>query len=187
MSAGWWESLSWSYFSGPQSERGLFRLVKQRRVRRIVELGVGSVDRAARLIRMGQRYADGEPVSYAGLDWFEERPTEMPAIKLIEAHRQLKATGAEVRLMPGGPAAGLSSVANALAGTDLLLISPDADDAALEAAWFYLPRMTGAESTVLRGVYEEAAGGSSAKVAWSPVSLEEIERLAGQTLPSQAA
>ena len=175
MAAGRWEYLWLAFLGQPKSDRQLYRLIKRHQPRRIVELGIGSVDRALRLIRVSQRYAAGQPVSYAGLDRFEERSESMAPIKLIDAHRRLKATGAEVRLMPGGPTAGLPSVANALSDTDLLLISPEADEAALESAWFFLPRMLTPQTVILRATSPAGDAGRAEQVSWAALTMEEIE------------
>lgn len=172
MAAGWFEYLKLSFLSKPTEDRQLYRLIKRRGSLRIVELGMGSVDRAESLIRVCQRFANKNHVEakvyYAGLDWFEERTGDMPAVSLIDAHRRLKAAGAEVRLMPGGPTAGLPAVANALAGTDLVLVSPMVDEQSLANAAFYLPRMCHAGTQVLRC---ESDGETS---SWNAISIEEI-------------
>ena len=82
-----------AYFSKPRSERQLFRLVKLHKVCRIVEVGIGNLDRTTTLIGVAQRYSDSK-VAYTGLDWFEARSKEMPKITLKQSHTRLQATGA---------------------------------------------------------------------------------------------
>lgn len=187
MPAGWWEYVAKAHFVGPKSDRELFRVLKRRRVSRLVEFGIGSIARATQIIRVCQRFAEDGSVSYAALDWFEERPAGLPTVKLIEAHRQLKATGAEVRLMPGGPTAGLPGIANALTGTQLVVVSPDADERHLAAAWFYLPRMLAADALVLRGGYADSDDGDGPPVVWSIIPRAEIDRSARANPASAAA
>lgn len=160
-----------AFLSKPASDRPLYRQAKKSRILNIVELGLGSLETATRLVRLCQSVSGGEPVSYTALDWFEERPSRLPALSLIEAHRSLKATAADVRLMPGGPTAGLPAIANSLMGTDLLLISADAYLSSGDVSWNYAPRMCTPETTILH-----QPGGQGQP--WKPLQLADIERLA---------
>ena len=65
------------------------------------------------------------------------------------AHKRLKATGANVRVIPGDPLSALARTANGLQGTDLLVIAADQDTQSLTNAWFYVPRMLHDKSLVL--------------------------------------
>ena len=77
------------------------------------------------------------------------RTSAAPGLSIKEAHRLLKATTAQVQLIPGDPRT-LARAANALQNQDLVIISAEHDDAALAGAWFYLPRMLHADSVVYR-------------------------------------
>ncbi|QDU87673.1 hypothetical protein Pla175_10390 [Pirellulimonas nuda] len=166
-----------AFFSKPREDRALYRLVKKTSARGIVEIGMGTLGRAVNLVRVAQRYSPGEKIAYTGLDAFDERSSGQPQIRLIDAHRALKATGASVRLMPGGPA-GVPAVANALMGTDLLVIGPDATDAELAPVWFYVPRMRHEGTVVLRASRDPE---QPAVVHWRKIRAEELESLAGTT------
>jgi hypothetical protein len=115
---------------------------------RLVEVGVGDAQRATRLIRVALRFAPGA-VDYTGIDLFEDSD-DPGCVPLIDVHRDLAGLGAKIRLIPGEPAAALASVANALANSDLLLLSASVSDEAVAGMWFYLPRMLHAGSIVLR-------------------------------------
>ena len=73
---------------------------------RIVEVGVSDVrpqrvahrSCAALMLRTGK-------VSFTGIDWFEVRSQDLPTLSLKEAYRVLRATEANVRLVPGMPGA----------------------------------------------------------------------------------
>lgn len=171
-----------AFLSKPREDRQLYRLAKQLRATSIVELGVESLQRSLNLISVCQRYSPEATVSYTGLDWFEERPTDAEPLSLKEAHRQIKAAGAQTRLMPGGPAMALPAVANSLLGTDLVLISPAADDAFLADAWFYVPRILKQQSVVLRGL-----SGVNEATCWSEIPHSEIDALAAATRTATAA
>jgi hypothetical protein len=139
-----------AYLSKPKSQRILYRQIRRLRPVQIVELGLGDVTRALSMIQVAQRYAEDRPVQYTGIDLFEMRAAGQPNLRLKDAHRQLQSTGARVRLIPGDPLAALSQAANSLTGTDLLIFSADQDPAALQSAWFYVPRMLHPTSLVLQ-------------------------------------
>ena len=148
--ASWLKYAYLAHFSKPRTERQLYRLVKVHKVCRIVEVGVQSLQRTVAMISVAQRYAGKEQVSYTGLDWFDARDSDLPSLTLKQAHRELQATGATVRLVPGDPGRAVSAIANSHAHTGLLLLSASVPDSMLAAAWFYLPRMIDAASVVLR-------------------------------------
>ena len=130
-----------AYFSDPSAERPLYRAIRRRQVRTIVELGVGMGIRSARLIEVAQRYHAPREVCYTGIDLFEARPCVAPGMTLKRAHRTLGTLGAKIQLVPGDPLTALSRTANSLTGTDLLIVSADQDAESLARAWFYVPRM----------------------------------------------
>jgi len=160
-----------AYFSKPASDRLLVRMVRKHRPRSIVELGVRSSERSVRLIRMATTYADGD-IRYTGVDLFEQRPPEQPALTLKGTHRLLKQTGAKVQLAPGDPFMALARYANMLSNTDLVVISKDQDEEALNRAWFYLPRMLHEKSLVFQ---EETKGD---KTRFVQIPTESIQRQA---------
>lgn len=168
-----------AFFSKESSDRQLFRLVKKHRILRIVELGIGSLERTAKLIKLAGDNAAHSEVQYTGFDSFDLREEGEPSLSLIAAHRELIQCEASVRLTPGGPASGLSSKANSLSDTDLLLISPAVSDAILEPLWFYLPRMCHPGTLVLRQVSASVEGEADAE--WVSISLEEVNRLGRPT------
>jgi hypothetical protein len=81
----------------------------------------------------------------------------------------LKGTLAQIQLIPGEPAKALAQVANSLGKVDLLLISVEQGDAALDGAWFYLPRMLHDGSIVFRDRRDLATG------ATKPNTLDHVE------------
>jgi hypothetical protein len=162
--------------------RQLYRLVKRHRATKIVEIGISDIERAASLIQVAQRFAGSEKVNHTGIDWFDARSQECAPLSIKEAHRVLRATGANVRLVPGEPAASLRAVANAHQNTDLILISATVADDDLKAAWFYVPRMLHQRSLILR----ERRGGSG-EPAFEWLSLTQIAEWAGRSGQRRAA
>lgn len=170
---GWLGYAHLSYFSKPQHERALYRAIRKHKVRRIVEVGIGSAERAIRLIGTAQRYVREAPICYTGFDWFEEREATAAPLPLIHAHRQLQLTGARVRLVPGFPPATVPQLANSLQRTDLILIAAAVDEASLERTWFYVPRMCHPGTVVLREVRL-----GEQEWAYEPIAIAELERRA---------
>jgi hypothetical protein len=102
---------------------------------------------------------------------------------LKEAYRLLKATGAQVQLIPGDPGSALPRSANALGQMDLVTISADYDAESFAGGWFYLPRLLAPGARVYWGV--PPATGSVA--GWRSVEPAEIEAQAARHRPRRAA
>ena len=146
--ASWFRYARLAYFSRPKANRQLFRLVKREQICRIVEVGISDLSRAVALIEVAQRFAGDKKVWYTGIDLFEAPPSGTAALPMKETYRRLRATEANVRLVPGAPASSLAAAANAHQNTDLILIGPDVTEGDLQGAWFYVPRMLNETSTV---------------------------------------
>ncbi len=141
--------LYYCHLASPSSDRVLYRAMQRSRARRVLELGIGTGSRAVRLIRMAQRHYAPEEVRYIGLDPFEARTAcDGPGITLKLAYRMLRATGAQVRLLPGEPLAVLAQAANAVGTVDLAVFSARLDPNLLAETWFYVPRLLHPQSEV---------------------------------------
>ena len=162
-------------FSKPAGQRPLYRAVRRHRARSIVQLGVGDLQLAQRLIQVAQRYATAD-VIYTGIDLFEAR-TGNGGLTLKRAHQLLAGAGAKVKLVPGGPFDALSRTANALTGTDLVIVSRDQDAEQLQRAWFYVPRLLHQNSLVY---LQQPGEGDDAENSYRTVPHDEIDRLAAQ-------
>ena len=170
------EALFLAWFSRPVSERLLYRAIRRQGFNSLVEIGVGTARRSKRLIRVVQVRDQTSPINYAGIDLFELRPWQETArLSLKDAYRQLKATGARIRLLPGDPFTVLSRQANVLTGTDLLVISADQDPASLERAWFYVPRMLHGRSLV----FVEGRNAKTGTNEFRLLPADEIRRFGG--------
>ncbi len=156
-----------AYLSKPPGERGIYRWVRRLRPRKIVELGIGDGLRTTRILGLTLQLND--QLHYCGIDLFEAREAQSPGLTYKRAFRLLRLPGAHVTLVPGDPYTALARTANALTGTDMLLISADQSAASLEQAWFYLPRMLHDGSVVLR---QDPQG------LYQPLDRDAIQRLA---------
>lgn len=170
-----------AYLAKPSADRSLYRLIKNDRVCRIVELGIGSLPRILNLIAVAQRFSPQEEIQYSAVDWFDMRSSDLEPLKLIEAHRELKSTGAKIRLLPGDPGRTLRDVANSLPKTDLIVIHPAVTDADLSNAWYYFPRMCHPRTTLLRAA--ELGG----EVSYRALSFSEIAERSIAAAPARAA
>jgi hypothetical protein len=171
-----------AFASKPRTDRQLYRLVKLHGVERIVELGIGSLERTLALISVAQRYAKDGKVAYTGLDWFDARPVDMAELTLKQSHRELHATGAQIRLTPGEPGRAVRAIANAHAHTGMLLISAAVADSTLESAWFYVPRMLDGRSIVVRERLD-----ASGQTVFELVSMQKLADLVERATNRQAA
>lgn len=173
-----------AYFSHPASDRILYRAIRRQKVQRIVEIGVGTAERSKRLIIAAKGANRAAAVRYTGIDLFEARPAGAPpGLSLKDAYRLLKPSGAQTQLVPGDPLAALARVANALAGTELVVISADQDPALIEKAWFYLPRLLDRNSLV----YCEEIDTQSRRPRLRLLSRAEIEKRSGSAQQRRAA
>ena len=176
------QALWLAYLSQPAGDRILYRTIRKRRVRRILEIGVGDGLRAGRMIRLAQRYHGAASVRYAGVDLFEAQPaTAGPAMLLKNAYRMLRATGAMIHLLPGDPLEAVARSANSLSGNELVIVATNEDAAALGRAWFYLPRMLTPNALVY------IAQSTPEQTSWRLIPAAELELLASQGSRRRAA
>lgn len=179
--AGAWKYFWLAYGSKPVGERALYRLIARHKPRRIMEIGLGTATRSRRLIEVALRYAAGAEVYFVGVDQFETREAGQPRLTLKESHRLLKETKAQVQLVPGDPLSALGRMANRIRDIELLLVSAEVEPAAMDAAWFYIPRTLHGTARVL--VEQPAADGKA--TVWNAVSRPELEQRARR--PRRAA
>jgi hypothetical protein len=165
-------SLYLLYLSQPASRRRLYKAIQARPIRSIVELGIGLGGRTERILEIAGWKADA--LRYTGIDLFEARPGGAQGLSLKEAFAQLRLPGVRVQLVPGDPYTALLRVANALAGTDLLLISACQDPDSLARAWTWVPRMLTPTSLV----FLEEAGPREGETLWRQIPSDEIQHLA---------
>ena len=90
----------------------------------MVELGLGTGQRAVHIIEVLKEFHEVRDIHYTGVDQFEARTAaDGPGISLREAHCLLKATGARIQLVPGRVGEALSRIANGVSQVDVLVIS----------------------------------------------------------------
>ena len=101
--ASGWNAFWLSWLARPKGDRSLFRLIRQRKPRKMMLLGLGDLTRAVRMISLAQRYQQADYIHFAGIDRFDTRPVGAPRLPLKEAHVQLRATRSLINLIPGQP------------------------------------------------------------------------------------
>jgi len=171
-----------AHISRPKAVRKLYRLVNRLKICRIVEVGISDLERTVSLIRIAQRHAGGNRVTYAGLDWYDARPDGRTPLTLKDAYRTLHRTGASVRLVPGEPSQSLAGAANSLPHTGLLLIASTVADRSLAPYWSFVPRMLDDRSVVLR---EHCS--AEGEPAFRPMAAAELAQQADRAAASRAA
>jgi hypothetical protein len=159
-------SLWLTRLSQPAAERVLYRHALQKPPRRILELGLGLLVRTERLLEaVGSAVAPTE-LTYVGIDRFESRgPTDPPGVTLKQAHQRLHAR-ARVQLVPGNVDAALARVCNHLGVFDMVLVSAANDERHLTRSWFFLQRITSAQTAVFVETVQRGAP-----------TFEELERI----------
>ena len=85
-----------------------------------------------------------------------------------------------VQLAPGDPHLALARTANALAGTDLLVVGADQDPEAMARAWSFVPRMIHDQSLIFR---EEAVPGGR-QTRFVRLAARDVQQLADAALRS---
>ncbi|HJT32114.1 MAG TPA: hypothetical protein VJ783_08725 [Pirellulales bacterium] len=172
-----------TYFSKPPGDRIIYRAIRRNRARRILEVGLRTGQRARRMIEAATRGTD-ELVNYAGIDLFELRPpAESDGLSLKEIHSLLKTTPARVRLIPGDPFTALARMANEIGSCDLIVIASDQPTESLERAWFYVPRLLHAATSV----FIERPGSEQTPARFELLAHDEIRRRAAQCRPRRRA
>jgi hypothetical protein len=170
-----------TWLSHPARERPIYRHCLRNPPKRVIELGLGSLVRAERMLGLLQAIAPAAPVHYVGLDRFEGRqPDDPPGVTLKQAHQRLHNL-ARVQLVPGNVDNSLSRLCNHLGAFDLILISADNDSRHLERSWFFIQRLMTPQSTVF---LETRAGGGG---AWSTIGKTRVDELAAKTVLRRAA
>ena len=162
------------YFSQPASDRFLFKAVKGKPIRSVVEIGVGDGLRTERLLEVLAWQPDNLPLRYTAIDLFEARPKSQAGMTLKQAFSKIRREGVKVQLVPGDAYSALLRTANQLTETDLLVISADQDAAALEHALIYLPRMLHPQSLI----YQEYPDAKSKGMLYRQLTLADIQRQA---------
>jgi hypothetical protein len=162
------------YFSQPASDRALFRAIRGRPVRTIVELGISLDRRTPRILEIAHWRLANEPLRYTGIDLFEARPAEQPRLTIKQANAALRRGDVQVQLVPGDPATALRRVANSLVGTDLVIIAANQDRDSLAAAWTWLPRMLTSDSLV----FLEEPAAKAGETQWRRLTLADVQSLA---------
>lgn len=180
--ANWFRYVYLAHFASPKGNRQLFHTIKRERVCRIVEIGIGDLARAEALIQVAQRFAGDKKVWYTGFDMFEARPTGQTRIALKDAYCRLRATEANIRLVPGVPRMSLSSAANAHQNTDLVIVGSAFSDVDIQGGWHYVPRMLHDRSVILS---EQRT--TDGQVSYTPISRAQIAELAARDSNRRAA
>jgi hypothetical protein len=140
-----------THFSKPIGDRELYQAISREKCLKILLFGLGTGDRALRMVEMAQLAAPTKPICFTGIDLFEGRTeSDKPGISLMAAHQKLRATGATVRLIPGDAKNALEQQANHLGQFDMVAISAEQGRDWPERASFFLPRVVADHGIVIQ-------------------------------------
>lgn len=162
-----------TWLSKPASDRLIYKLIKQRSVSSIVEIGMGDGTRCSNLLAVAQKFNPDSKIKYTGVDLFDARGEDETPLKLIEMHRKLNAVDAKTQLVPGDLASALPRIANSHVRTDMVILSAGFEEEEFEATQMFLPRMLHPSSVVLIQDYEDEE--------FFVHSRLEIEKMAAQS------
>lgn len=147
----------------------MYRTLRKHRCQSIVEIGIGSLERTQRLLKMATE-RNGVLPRYAAIDLFDLRSDEQTdgrPLPLKEAFKQLRPKCEKLRLVPGEPNAVLRQAANELLGADVVLFTAKTFAQLTPAAWFFVPRIlkdgTQAE-TLVQAPADAAPAANAAKL-----------------------
>lgn len=161
-------------FVKPVEERVLMRHVLENEVTRILEIGVGTLERTERLLGA----VASRPIRYVGIDPFESRsPADSPGVSLKEAHRRLNQRG-QIQLVPGPVDTTLARVCNHIGVFDMVMVAGGLDERALERVWFFVRRLVRPASAV----FHQSTDGK-----WKALSHDELDARSRQVIGRQAA
>jgi hypothetical protein len=164
------------HLSKPASDRLVYREVRRLKPRKVVELGLGTGQRAVTVIELLKEFHQSPDIHYTGVDLFEARTAaDGPGISLRQAHCLLKPTGARIQLAPGYAGEALSRIANSITQVDALIISATIPPEQQLQAWFYLPRMIHAGTQV----FQESLA-ASGSITTRVLDAKEVELLVSQ-------
>jgi hypothetical protein len=160
------------YFSQPAPDRFLYKAIKGKTIRSVVEIGIGNGLRTQRMFEVLSWQRAQEPLRYTGIDLFEARLDRQSGLSLKAAFHNLRRPGFQIKLVPGDPYNALVRAANGLPGTDLVIISADQDRESLQRAWTYMPRMLHTSSLV----YQEDGDSKTGKTSYRRLTLLDVQR-----------
>ena len=177
MSAGALIRSTWLlYFSQPANDRALYKAVKGRSIRSVLEFGVSDGARTKNLFEVLSWQQENLPLRYMGIDLFEARPKGQKGLTLKQAFAEIRAPEVKVQLVPGLPYDALLRCNGALTETDLIILSADQQPIDFEKAWKFIARTVHDKTLILR---EQPAG--PGKTVFQTLPVAEVHRLARES------
>ncbi len=164
------------YFSQPANDRALYKAVKGRTIRSVLEFGIGDGTRTKNLIEVISWEQANLPLRYTGIDLFEGRPKGQKGLTLKQAFAEIRAPEVKVQLIPGLPYDALLRCASTLSETDLIILAADQRPEDFEKAWKFIARTVHDKTLILR---EQPAG--PGKTVFQTLPVGEVHRLARES------
>lgn len=148
----WLQKVYWNYFGKPVQERALFRVLLDRPVSSILEIGVGDGARMRRIAKLARIAGSTDAVRYIGTDEFESAEDRSRHMTLKNAYQLASQLGfKKASLIPGSPLTALPRVAHKLGISEVVIIDGGLDplDPLSGVVGGWLNRLAHADSAVL--------------------------------------
>jgi hypothetical protein len=149
-----WSTFKLLHLSQPAGARPLYRAVRGRPIRKVLEVHLGDARRTYQLIAWLRQQGNEGPLRYAAIDLFEM--AEHPQLELKAFHQSLSKRGVKSLPIPGTLAQGLPRAANAIGTVDLAIFDVPAEELQQGSVQSLLPRVLGSETLVLCRTADEA-------------------------------
>jgi predicted O-methyltransferase YrrM len=152
----WWRTRP----QHPARYANLLRTIRERRCRRLVEIGTWNGEHARQMIETAALAWPRREIEYVGFDLFEDLTEAQRAAEfskrppaMAEVARRLEATGARVRLIRGDTRETLPAAASDLAGADLVFLDGGHAIETIASDWAAIERFATPETTILLDDY----------------------------------
>ncbi len=147
----WLQRIYWTRFSKPVQERALAKLLINRPLTSVLEIGVGDGARMRRIAKLAQLAPQATQLRYIGIDEFESAQDGRRHLSLKQAHQLASQLGFKASLIPGDHGSAVPRVAHKMGPSDLIIVdgglNPQAPLVGAVGTW--LNRLAHSQSTVI--------------------------------------
>jgi predicted O-methyltransferase YrrM len=158
--------LYYSQLLRPRRYRNLFRLIRERRCGRIVEIGVWNGRTARRMITTAKLAHPASEIQYYGFDLWEQLTESLFASELSkrppakqEVERLLSSTGARIELVQGNTRDTLPRSVERIGSADLVFIDGGHSEETVRSDWMHAKQLLRVDSVAIFDDYYVDAPG----------------------------
>lgn len=134
----------------------IFKEVKKKRPKNIMEIGVWTGERARKMIAISSKFHEADQINYYGFDLFEPMNSEKfnkevskqpPA--LSEVRTKLEKTGVNIHLYKGDTTSTLPELEGKLPGMDFIFIDGGHSLETIASDWYYASKFVASDGVVI--------------------------------------